>query len=125
VDLYFPNGVQILYRDYITDETIIIDKVDKQTALTAIGRLTGLEPRKHHSLTYPDEKTFPSRPVKGFYLLHTLPKLDRGQKLSPARFHPKTDEIFESMLQSVRQTWDTSTDIRKLYYFPYLYYFHR
>jgi hypothetical protein len=113
-DLYFPNGVQVLYRDYAADEVIIIEPVDKESAASSFGKLVGLEPRKHSSRFYPDEKTYPSRPVAGFFFLHGIPSLKKRERLPAAPFHAKTDEVFGDLMTAVKSHWNVGTEIRKL-----------
>jgi len=102
-DIYFPFGVQVLYRDFIPDEVIIIEQVDRMSALTECGRVIGLEPRRHFSKTYPDVNTFRNRPgVAGFFTLLSLPS---GVSIPWAPFNNNTDEVFKDFFRAIKQTF--------------------
>jgi hypothetical protein len=68
--VYFPLGVRVLYRDYVSPRVVELKPVEKNKAVTRIGQLTGFDPVTHYSRWYPDENTIPFRSVAGFSLLH-------------------------------------------------------
>ena len=70
LSVYFPLGVRVMYRDYISPRVVELKPVEKNRAATRIGQLTGFDPVTHYSRWYPDENTIPFRSVAGFYLLH-------------------------------------------------------
>ena len=68
--VYFPLGVRVLYRDYVSDKVVEFKPTERNRAVTRVGQLTGFDPVTHYSRWYPDENTIPFRSVAGFSILH-------------------------------------------------------
>ena len=78
--LYFPLGCKVTWRHYDADDVIEFDIVDKNFALTEIGKTTGFEPRKYYILWMPSklisDGRYPDRNVEGYHFLRRMPMYD-------------------------------------------------
>ena len=84
--VYFPHGYAFRYRDYVSDKVVEMKAVDKRSAVTPVGHMTGIEPVTHHSKWYPDENTYENRPVSGIFNLREIPNTDPVHGIQPINF---------------------------------------
>ena len=91
----FPRGCKTTYRAYSSAQVIEIEEKPRLGCLSAVGRLTGLEPWLLHVRDYPAKDTYtdnicPERKgVEGFYLLRNdigLPNFPPEYVPPPFRF---------------------------------------
>lgn len=75
-DVLFPFGCRTTYRAAPMDVAWEIKKVNPDSALMEIGRLTGLDPIEVFYTEYPQPSTYPERNVLGMHLLRTMPHGD-------------------------------------------------
>lgn len=98
---YFPHGVRIRYRDYVSPRVVELQEVDKRKAMTRIGQLTGLDPVTHYS------RWFPIDPVEGFSLLRRIPCSHVIDGIEPMDFYT----------ESIKSLISTRSAILKSQYF--------
>jgi len=73
-DPWFPLGVKVMYTAFayfMNVEGIVL--ADKAAARSDLGRKIGIDFVRTFSKWYPNEDTYESRPVSGFYLLKKIP----------------------------------------------------
>ena len=100
---YFPHGYFLQYRDYVSERVIELKAVEKTSAVTFTGHLTGIEPVTHHSKWFPDEDTYASenRPVAGIFNLKRIPYTDRIKGIRPINFISDDITALEAVKQSI------------------------
>ena len=84
--VYFPFGYFLRYRDYCSDRVVEMKSVEKRSAATTVGHLTGIDPVTHHSKWFPDEKTYENRPVCGIFNIKKLVFTDPERGIRPINF---------------------------------------
>jgi hypothetical protein len=98
--VYFPLGYGLRYRDYASDKVVELKPVDKKSAVTMIGVLTGIEPVTHHVKWFPDEFTYENRPVEGFFKLRIIP-YSSEEGISPINFFEDDISNLEAIQQGI------------------------
>ena len=99
--IYFPYGYFFRYRDYCSDQVVELKPVEKRSAVTMIGHLTGMDPVTHYSKWYPDEDTYEHRPVCGIYNLKRIIFTDPERGIRPIDFRADDITWMETIKQSI------------------------
>ena len=91
--IWFPFGVKTTYRAYCSEKVVELVPKAKESCITPIGRMTGLEPTTVISSWYPAPTTIVNRPVEGMYILTDVPgTLGPMYHLDPQPFVDNTKE---------------------------------
>jgi hypothetical protein len=77
--VYFPFGYFLRYRDYCSDMLVELKSVDKRSAVTPVGHVTGIEP-------VTDGNTYENRPVCGIFNIKRLMFTHRERGIRPIDF---------------------------------------